>query len=65
MVATDVASRGIGMKRKQPLPSPLPFSMFYSLHLLPLPSCDMMRALFSRYASHMRNLPRLRVLIGP
>lgn len=53
MVATDVASRGIGMRRQQTpfLPAPLlsPFVSFI-LHFLPLPSCGLVRALFARYA---------------
>lgn len=46
MVATDVASRGIGMNKQIPLP--IPFLFLYLsliLHFLPLPSCDMVRAL--------------------
>jgi len=39
MVATDVASRGIGMIRTTPLPLLL-LSMYSYLHLLPLTSCD-------------------------
>ncbi|KIV90368.1 ATP-dependent RNA helicase dbp2 [Exophiala mesophila] len=47
MVATDVASRGIGMIEK-PLPSPPSHpSKCVMLHVLPLPSCDLNRALLS------------------
>jgi ATP-dependent RNA helicase DDX5/DBP2 len=58
MVATDVASRGIGMRKQNP-PSPLPPFLFVSLllHFLPLPSCDLVLPLFfTRYATTARNL---------
>jgi hypothetical protein len=34
MIATDVASRGIGMIEKTPLPTPLPLSLDAYFHLL-------------------------------
>ena len=55
MVATDVASRGIGMININPLP--LSF-VSLCLHFLPLPSCELdARSLYStRYATNLRNL---------
>jgi Helicase conserved C-terminal domain len=49
MVATDVASRGIGMIQQHLLPLPTPSShpVCFPLQLLPLPSCDMVRSLRS------------------
>jgi len=47
MVATDVASRGIGMIEQTP-PPPLPiFWVFFILHFLPLTSCDLVCPLSS------------------
>lgn len=54
MVATDVASRGIGMRKQHPPPPFLFVSLL--LHFLPLPSCDLVLPLFTRYATNARNL---------
>lgn len=65
MVATDVASRGIGMNKKQS-PSPSP-PLLYALFCISY-HCRrvvLVRALFARYASALRDLSRLCVLLGP
>lgn len=60
MVATDVASRGIGMNKQQPLPLPF-LSVHLVLYLLPLPSCVTWCALSFRCAI----CPGFCVLLGP
>jgi hypothetical protein len=65
MVATDVASRGIGMTKQNllPSPTPCPLPIYFPLQFLPLPSCDMVPALFDRYA-YLHNV-QASCLFGP
>lgn len=61
MVATDVASRGIGMNNH--LPSPLLLCILY-LYFLPLTSCvSLLRSLLARWASLYARLVWLRSVL--
>ena len=53
MVATDVASRGIGMMTRH---FPSPVCLYSPLHILPLKSCDMVRSLFHSLCKSLAQL---------